>query len=175
MGAPEPGTQVTLLLPATVRRVHEPGALRDDMRVTEYAVPGGQVLPLPDDSEVPILPGDARPDLAAGMEDAIALWAPSRCKDCEKASQPCEDCAGDPDKARLYGLLADALEGRPTEPLWERAGPVGRVSVRVVMTGPGREPLVAGKENAGPAEAAGFLRGWADEIERTASRGGSNE
>ena len=167
------GAQVTLVIPASVGRVFVPGTRN---RATEYVLPGGTVLLLPDGSEAAILPGDARPALAAGMEDAIALWSPIRCRECAEADQPCaEDCAGDPDKARLYGLLADALEGRPAEPLWELADRASRVSVRVVMTGPGREPLVSGKENAGPAEAAGFLRGWADEIERVASQGGSGE
>lgn len=166
-----PGQRVTLIIPADVGRVFVPGTRN---RATEYLLPGGTVLLLPDDSGVPILPGDARPDLAAAAYDAVTLWAPIRCGECIKAPSPCEDCAGDPDRARLYGLLADALEGRAAGPLWERAGKGGRVSVRVTVTRAGEKPWEAGKLNTGPLEAAGFLAGVVDRL-RAMTQGGSGE
>lgn len=173
-----PGARLTVVLPAAFVRadnVDGPDGPESRQVLVLAAAAGQRLAVFADGSQAAILPGDARPDLAAAAYDAVTLWAPTRCEECIKAPGPCEDCAGDPARARLYGLLADALEGRSAGPLWERASPAGRVSVRVVVTGPGREPLVSGRENAGPAEAAGFLRGWADEIERVASQGGSGE
>lgn len=172
-----PGTQLTVVLPAAFVRVDNVDGPDgpESRQVLVLDAPGGQrVFVFADGSQAAILPGDARPDLAAAADDAVALWAPTRCKKCAEAPGPCEDCAGDPDRARLYGLLADALEGSPG-PLWDLAGQGGRFSVRVTVTRAGERPWEAGKNNAGPAEAAGFLQEVVDRLRQAAGLGGSGE
>ena len=170
MGAPEasltPGTQVTLVIPATFSRSRGGAA-----EVTIVGHPVGLRL---DRHPVHFLPAGAPEILRQALADAAAFWAPTRCPECIRVCVPCEDCAGDPDMARMYGLLADALEGRAAEPLWERAGKGGRVSVRVTVTRAGEKPWEAGKLNTGPLEAAGFLAGVVDRL-RALARGGSGE
>lgn len=146
------GQEVAVLQPGTVTLRYDP---------QRPAVVFATSFLWADDPSIVILPGDARQALAAALDKAADWDMPGRCPACIEAPEPCETCRGDEDAMRRYRLWAALLRGVAVQ--LQEAGP-GRISIAVQISRDGRVLCETGT-TASPGEAAGFVRGVADDVQ----------